>query len=46
MGYFGLVALQEHLAELLNRPVDLGTLHSLKPRIRRQVEGDLVDVLG
>lgn len=44
-GYFGLVALQEYLAELLHRPVDLGTLHSLKPRIRQQVEQDLVYVL-
>lgn len=45
VGYFGLVALQEHLAGLLRRPVDLGTLRSLKPRIRRQVEQDLVYVL-
>jgi predicted nucleotidyltransferase len=45
VGYFGLVALQEHLANLLHRSVDLGTLHSLKPRIRRQVEQDLIHVL-
>jgi predicted nucleotidyltransferase len=45
VGYFGLVALQEHLADLLRRPVDLGTLASLKPRIRQQVEQDLVYVL-
>ncbi len=45
VGYFGLVALQDHLADLLRRPVDLGTLASLKPRIRRQVERDLVYVL-
>jgi predicted nucleotidyltransferase len=44
VGYFGLVALEEYLANLLHRPVDLGTLASLKPRIRRQVEQDLVDV--
>ncbi len=45
VGYFGLVALQDHLADLLRRPVDLGTLASLKPRIRRQVEQDLIHVL-
>jgi predicted nucleotidyltransferase len=45
VGYFGLVALQDHLADLLRRPVDLGTLASLKPRIRQQVERDLVYVL-
>jgi predicted nucleotidyltransferase len=45
VGYFGLVALQDHLADLLRRPVDLGTLASLKPRIRQQVEQDLVYVL-
>jgi predicted nucleotidyltransferase len=45
VGYFGLVALQDHLADLLRRPVDLGTLASLKPRIRRQVEQDLINVL-
>ena len=45
VGYFGLVALQDHLADLLRRPVDLGTLASLKPRIRQHVEQDLVYVL-
>ena len=44
-GYLGLVALQEHLAHLLRRPVDLGTLRSLKPRIRQRVEQDLIYVL-
>ena len=44
-GYFGLVELQEYLAGLLRRPVDLGTLHSLKPRIREQVEQHLIYVL-
>jgi predicted nucleotidyltransferase len=42
VGLFGLVALQEHLAGLLRRPVDLGTLRSLKPRLRREVEQELV----
>ena len=45
VGYFGLAALQDHLADLLRRPVDLGTLASLKPRIRQQVEQDLFYVL-
>jgi predicted nucleotidyltransferase len=45
VGYFGLVALQDHLADLLRRPVDLGTLAGLKPRIRQQVERDLVYIL-
>jgi predicted nucleotidyltransferase len=45
VGYFGLVALQNHLADLLRRPVDLGTLAALKPRLRQQVEQDLVYVL-
>jgi predicted nucleotidyltransferase len=44
VGYFGLVALQEHLAQLLNQPVDVGTLRSLKPRIRHQVEKELMGV--
>jgi predicted nucleotidyltransferase len=45
VGLFGLVALQQHLAHLLRRPVDLGTLRGLKPRIRREVEQELVYVL-
>lgn len=45
VGYFGLVALQDYLAELLKKPVDLGTLRSLKPRIRQRVQGELLNVL-
>lgn len=37
-GYFGLAALQAYLTQLLDQPVDVGALRSLKPRIRRQVE--------
>ena len=44
-GYFGLVELELFLADLLHAPVDLGTLHSLKPRIRSRVEKDIVHVL-
>jgi predicted nucleotidyltransferase len=44
VGYFGLVALQDHLAQLLGRPVDLGTRDSLKPRIRRRVEQEILGV--
>jgi predicted nucleotidyltransferase len=44
VGYFGLVALQEHLADLLRRPVDLGTFAGLKSRIRQKVEPDLIYV--
>ena len=40
-GYFGLVALQEYLAELLQHPVDLGTLRGLKPRVRTRVEREM-----
>jgi uncharacterized protein len=44
VGYFGLVALQEFLTQLLSHTVDLGTLRSLKPRIRHQVEKELLGV--
>ena len=43
-GYFGLFTLQEHLEELLGCHVDLGTLNSLKPRLRERVMGELVRV--
>ncbi|MCO6452183.1 MAG: nucleotidyltransferase family protein [Caldilineales bacterium] len=45
VGYFHLFALQDYLTQLLGCPVDLGTLNSLKPRIRRQVEHELVHVI-
>jgi uncharacterized protein len=43
-GYFGLIALQDHLEELLRCPVDVGTAQSLKPRIRDQVIQESVHV--
>ena len=45
VGTFGLAAQQDHLADLLRPPVELGTQASLKPRFRRQVEQDLRCVL-
>ena len=44
-GYFGLVALQDYLTEILQQPVDLGTLRSLKPRVRIRVEREMRYVL-
>jgi predicted nucleotidyltransferase len=43
-GYFGLFALQDYLVHILGCPVDIGTPASLKPRIRKQVMGDLIRV--
>ncbi len=45
VGYLGLVGLQEYLAAILGRDVDLGTLHGLKPRVREQVEQEMERVL-
>ena len=39
-----LFALQDHLEKLPGRPVDLGTLASLKPRIGERVMGELIRV--
>ena len=36
-GYFGLIALQDRLEQLLQCHVDVGTVQSLKPRIRAKV---------
>lgn len=44
VGYFGLFALQDRLESLLGCKVDLGTLNSLKPRIRARVIGECVRV--
>ena len=44
VGFFGLFELQDHLAKLLGRPVDLGTPNSLKPRIRAKVLQESVHV--
>ena len=40
-GYFGLVALQAYLAQKLHKSVDLGTLRSLKARVRALVEAEM-----
>jgi predicted nucleotidyltransferase len=44
VGYFGLFALQDYLEQLLGCPVDLGTLDSLKPHLREQIQGELLRV--
>jgi uncharacterized protein len=44
VGYFGLFALQDHIESLLGCKVDLGTVNSLKPRIRERVLGECVRV--
>lgn len=44
VGLFELFALQDELETLLGRSVDLGTLGSLKPRIRDRVLAEVVYV--
>jgi uncharacterized protein len=43
-GYFGLILLQEHLENLLQCKVDIGTSRSLKPRLRARVLGECIHV--
>ncbi len=43
-GYFGLIALQEHLEGLLGCKVDIGTRNSLKPRLRTRVLQESIHV--
>ena len=43
-GYFGLIALQEHLEGLFRCKVDVGTPQSLKPRLRAGVLGECIHV--
>jgi predicted nucleotidyltransferase len=43
-GYFGLIRLQNHLEQMLGRPVDIGTPNSLKPRIRDRVLAESIYV--
>ena len=43
-GYFGLIALQEHLEGLFRCKVDVGTPRSLKPHIRARVLGECIHV--
>ena len=44
VGLFGLFALQDHLEMLFDRPVDLGTPDSLKPRLRSTVLAECIYV--
>ena len=44
VGYFGLFALQDYLEKLLGCSVDLGTPDSLKPYIKKRIEGELIRV--
>ena len=44
VGLFGLYALQDYLVQLLGCAVDIGTLDSLKPRIRARVLAESIDV--
>ena len=41
LGYFGRVALQVYLTQLLPQPVDLGTVHTLTPAARTRVEKEM-----
>lgn len=41
---FTLAGLQERLCELLGRKVDVGTISSLRPRVRASVESELLRV--
>lgn len=40
----GYVGLKAYLEELLNRPVDLATTAALKPRLKNQIQKDLIHV--
>lgn len=42
IGMFDFISLEQCLEKLLNRKVDLGTIQSLKPYIRTEVEKDLI----
>lgn len=43
-GYFELVGMRDELVERLGRAVDLGTLKSMRARVRRNAEPDMVTV--
>jgi predicted nucleotidyltransferase len=45
VGLFSFLELQNHLEALLGCAVDLGTLKSLKPRLRARVMAEAVDVV-
>jgi uncharacterized protein len=42
VGLFEMVDMQDELAAYFSRPVDLGTLRSMKPYVRRNADRDLV----
>ena len=44
VGYFGLLALQDHLEKLLSCSVDLGTPNSIKPRMKDAILEDAIHV--
>ena len=44
VGLLGLYALQDYLGQLLGCAVDVGTLDSLKPRIRARVLAESIEV--
>ena len=44
VGFFGLIALQEHLASLFGCKVDLGTPRSLRPGLKESVRQEAVHV--
>lgn len=46
MSLFGLFALNDYLESLLGCPVDVGTLESLKPRIRERVMAERIHALS
>jgi excisionase family DNA binding protein len=45
VGLFEMVEMKDELSERFGRPVDLGTLRSMKPGIRRRAELDLVTLV-
>ena len=42
VGLFEMVDMQDELAERFGRPVDMGTLRSMRPYVRRNADRDLV----
>lgn len=44
VGLFGLIALQNHLSQVLHCAVDVGTRASLKPRMRSKIIAECIDV--
>lgn len=44
VGYFALFALQDHLERVFGCNIDLGTVESLKPRLRKRFLAELVNI--